>query len=61
MTHIWKNNTQCFIVGDFVKVKPKSGEQFTGQILAIDGNIISIGKDNSFYYNYHIKQIFSNN
>jgi hypothetical protein len=60
MTHIWKNNKQFFIVGDFVKVKPKSEKVFVGQILSIDGNIISIGKDNNFYFNYHINQIYPN-
>lgn len=47
-----------FFVGDYVRVKPKSEAQFIGQITKIEGNVISIKKGNSFYYNYSIKQIF---
>ena len=46
-----------FYIGETVLIKPYSQIPFVGQILGIDGNIIAIGVNNVFYFNYSIKQL----
>ena len=46
-----------FYIGETVLIKPHSEPNFKGQILGIDGNIIAIGVNNVFYFNYSIKQL----
>jgi hypothetical protein len=46
-----------FYIGETVLIKPHSHPNFIGQILGIDGNIVAIGVNNVFYFNYSVKQL----